>query len=172
MAHVTIFPISAAGMWGDDDAQLEVGDLPAPHSVFLGRIVLAFEDNDQTAAVTATMTMPANYTATDPRMDIHFFTESDATNDLVMEAFVEAYTPNTDNEDLETTSGWDTLNSGTISVNPYAAGDPLVLSITLSNDDGAVAGDLVRFGIRRETDAPDDISGDVYVTAIEFWDNT
>lgn len=173
MAHTTILPFTANAMIGDNDAQLVAGDLSAIHSIFNGRPVLLFDATDEEAALTPEVPMPAHYAGGVLSMDIHFFTIADNTNDLAMDAYVEAKTPNVDTLDMETADSWDTANSGTMSVSGTTAGDPQRLSITLTNKDGVVAGDLVRFGIRRDTDSGnDDIVGDVVVMAIEIWETT
>lgn len=174
MAHVTLLPFPAPGLIGDTSAQLVAGDAPAPPDVpAKDRPAVSFDDTDEEAAVTAEMPMPGQYGATTLKATIHFYTASDVTNDLAMDVFVEAKTPNVDTLDMEAAASWDTANSGTVSVSGTTAGDPLTLTITLANKDSVAAGDLVRFGIRRDCDsANDDIVGDVYVTALEIWEDT
>ena len=173
MAHTSLLIFPANALVGDRDAQLVAGDLGATHSVFNGRPVMKFNDTNEQAALSPEAVMPGQYAGGVLTIDIHFFTTSDNTNDLAMDAYVEAKTPGTDTLDMNTADSWDTANSGTISVSGSTAGDPLTLSITLTNKDSVAAGDLVRFGIRRDTDSgDDDISGDVSVTSIEIWETT
>ncbi len=87
---------------------------------------------------------------------------SDNTNDIALAAFVEAKTP-ADTLNMVTASGWGAANSGTRSLAGSTAGDPLKLSIPLTNDDSVTSGDLVRVGIRRDTTSVnDDASGKTF----------
>lgn len=173
MAHVTLLELPANAFTGDQDAQLVAGDkaaLPVSHK---GRAAWSFDDTDEAAIVSFEATMPGQYAAGTLKADIHFATASDATNDLAVDAYVEAKTPDTDTLDMETATSWDTANSGTVSVAATTAGDPLKLTITLTNKDSVAAGDLVRFGFRRDCDsANDDITGDVFIYSVEIWEET
>lgn len=169
MATLLNFP--ASSMIGDQDAQLVAGDAAALHANKVGRPVLVFDDTDEAAAVTPEVEMPSQYTGSGLKAVVHFFMASDAANDIALDVGVEAKTPNADTLDLEAASSWDTLNSGTKSLAGTTAGDPLTLEITLTNAGSVAAGDLVRFGVRRDTDSGnDDASGDLYITAIEIED--
>jgi len=173
MAHTTLLNFPANAMFGDNDAQLVAGDNPAVHDVFEGRPCLALDDTDEAAALTPEVAMPGQYAGGTLKATIHFFTASDNTNDLAMDVFVEAKTPHSDTLDMKSATGWDSANSGTVSVSGSTAGDPLTLTITLTNKDSVAASDLVRFGFRRDCDSGnDDISGDVYVAALEIWEDT
>ena len=167
----TLFNLPASIWFGDTDAQLVAGDAPAPHDVKVGRIVLAFDDTVEEAALTPEMQMPTEYGGGTLNATVHFFMASDTTNDVAIDVFVEAFTPNVDGVDLETASNWDTVNAGTKSVGGTDAGDPLDLDITLTNKDSVAADDLVRFGIRRDTDsANDDAVGDMFITTVTIWE--
>lgn len=169
MATLLNFP--ASGLIGDQDAQLVAGDVAATPASKLGRPVLAFDDTDEEAALTPPVEMPSQYTGSGLTAVVHFFMASDNTNDVALDVFVEAITPNTDTLDLEAASGWGSANSGTKSLSGTTAGDLLTLEITLTNADSVAAGDLVRFGVRRDCDsADDDASGDLYLVAIEIED--
>jgi len=174
MAHVTLITFPASAMFGDNDAQLVAGDAAAVHDVpAKGRPTLIFDDTDEEAAITAEIEMPGQYASGTLKATAHFFMASDNTNDIALDVFVEAKTPNTDTLDLETAESWDTANSGTVGLSGTTAGDPLTVVITLTNKDSVAAGDLVRFGIRRDTDsANDDATGDLYLTALEIWEDT
>lgn len=173
MAHNTILEFSASGMFGDSDAQLVTGDAIAVHDIFKGRPVLSFDDTDEEAALTPEVPMPGQYAGGTLKADIHFFMETDNINDIALDVFVEAKTPNSDNLDLKTAISWDIANSGTQSLAGSTAGDPRLLTITLTNKDNVVAGDLVRFGVRRDCDsANDDASGDLYIAGIDVWEDT
>ena len=173
MAHKTLLAFPGSSLCGDNDAQLVGGDAAALHTVHLGRPVLAFDDTDEAAAVTPEMTMPGQYAGGTLKADVLYYMASDATNDVALDIYVEAKTPDADTLDLETAASWDTANSGTESVGGTTAGDPRVMTVTLANKDSVAAGDLVRFGIRRDCDsANDDAGGDLYVASIEVWEDT
>lgn len=174
MAHVTLFNFPASAMFGDNDAQLVAGDVAAAHEVpAVGRPCLAYDDTEEEAALTAEHTMPGQYAGGTLKATIEVYMKSDATNDIAFDVFVEAKTPGTDTLDLEAAASWDIANSGTITVGSTTAGDPLTMTITLTNKDSVAALDLVRFGLRRDTDsADDDASGDACVTNLEIWEDT
>lgn len=173
MAHTTLLTLPATAFVGDNDAQLVAGDGPATQVNHVGRPAFAFDDTAEEAMVSAEVTMPGQYAAGTLTADICFAMASDNTNDIALDVFVEAKTPGTDTLDMETASGWDTANSGTVSLSGSTAGDPLKVSITLTNADSVAAGDLVRFGVRRDTDSVnDDASGDLYIYSVEIWETT
>ena len=170
MATLLNFPASC--MIGDNDAQLVAGDVGAPHASFKGRPVLSFDHTNEEAAITPEVEMPSQYSGSGLKAVVHFFMASDATNDIALDVFVEAKTPNSDTLDLEAAVSWSAANSGTKSVGGTTAGDPLTLEITLTNADSVAAGDLVRFGVRRDTDSGDDDANDnLYITCIEIEDD-
>ena len=165
----TLLSFAASSFVPDDDAQLVAGDVAAQFTVHKGRVVLAFDDTEEEAAVTHEIPMPQAFAAGTLTAICHFYMASDATNDIALDVFVEAKTPNADTLDLEAATSWDTVNSGTKSLTSTTAGDPLTVSVTLTNQDGVAAGDLVRFGVRRDTDsANDDATGDLFLAAIEI----
>jgi hypothetical protein len=173
MAHTTLLVLPADVFRGDDEAQLVGGDNPATPVNHKGRPGWAFDDTDEEAVVSAELVMPANYAGGTLTADVLWATASDNTNDLALDLFVEAITPNADTLDMEAATSWDSANSGTASVAGSTAGDLQRLSVTLTNKDNVVAGDLVRIGIRRDTDsANDDIVGDVFVYTAELWETT
>lgn len=161
-------------MFGDNDAQLVAGDVAAAHETpAKGRPCLAFDDTEEEAAITGEYSMPGQFAGGTLKATIEVYMKSDNTNDIAYDVFVEAKTPDTDTIDLEADESWDTANAGTISLAGSTAGDPLTIEITLTNKDSVAAGDLVRFGIRRDTDSgDDDASGDACVTALEIWEDT
>lgn len=172
MAHSTLLIFPANAMLGITGLG---GEERALHSLTAFRPVLRFQPEAEHTEMAATpeVTMPAQYGGATLNMDIHFFMATANTGDIVMVAYVEALTPNSDTLDMEATASWDVGNSQSMSLVGSTAGDPLRISIPLTNDDNTAAGDLVRFGIKRDTDdADDDASGYLYVTCIEIWENT
>jgi hypothetical protein len=173
MAETTLLVLSAPCWTGDADAQLVGGDGDAVPVRHKGRMAWAFDDTAEEAIVSAEVEMPAGYAGTGTlKARIHFAMESDATNDIALDVFVEAKTPNTDTLDMESATSWDSANSATVSVGGTTAGDPLTLTVTLTNDDGVAAGDLVRFGIRRDCDSgDDDASDDLFIYSVTIFED-
>jgi len=174
MAHKTLLLFPANSIIGDENEQLEAGDAPAPPSSFIGRPVLTFNDTAEEAAVTPEVVMPqgtGGYGGGTLKADIHYFTDG-GTGNLDWEVCVEATTPDVDLLNMEAASGWDSANAFTdavAGVQPY----PRVATVTLANKDGVAAGDIVRFGIRRDADdgTNDTVVGDVRLMAVEIWED-
>ena len=156
----------------DDSAELVAGDAACGADSFMGRPVLSFDDTDEEAALSTPFEMPSGYTGSGTlKATCHFFMASDATNDIALDIFVEAITPNSDTLDMEAADSWDTANSGTVSLSGSTAGDLLTLTITLTNKDSVAAGDLMRLGVRRDCDsANDDATGDLYLLGIVLFE--
>lgn len=73
--------------------------------------------------------------------------------------------------DLDATTSFDTVNTGTDSAVPGTAGYMEQVSITLSNLDSAAAADYVRFSVARAVaDAADTATGDAMIVAVEIRD--
>jgi hypothetical protein len=169
MADTTRLLLPASMFFGDNDAQLVAGDLPARKTSHNSSTVLVFDDTDEEAAITPWLFMPSQYAAGTLKLKIGLYTSSDATNDIYMDGFIEATTPDADTLDLEASTSWDSANTGNISLSGSTAGDPLTLTITLTNKDSIAAGDKFRIGIRADVDhASHDIVGDFFVTGCEF----
>lgn len=173
MAHVTLLDIPASAWIGDTDAQLEAGDLLAPLTNFLGRPAVSFDwGADEEAATSPEFRMPGNYAGGTLMATISFSIDNNA-DDIALDVFVEAKTEDADTLDMLTADGWDAANSGTVSLGGSTAKDPLSMDITLTNKDSVAAGDLVRFGLRRDTDSGDDDAAAIlYVWHIEIWEST
>jgi len=176
MAHKTLLTFPATALIGDSNEQLEAGDAAALPDEFKDRPVLVFDDTAEMAAVSPEVVMPqgdGGYAGGTLKADIHFFTASANSDNVDFEAFVEAKTPNTDTLDLEAATSWDSANAATHALGG-TAGDPRMVTVTLTNKDSVAAGDLVRFGIRRDADdgTNDTATGDVYVTTVEIWEDT
>lgn len=168
-ANDTIFSFTAMDFNPDNDAQLVAGDGPPQMVVHKGRHVWAFDDTVEEAVVTPEYVVPSHYSAGTLKAIIHFYMETDATNDIAIDFFVEAKTPNSDTLDMETATSWASANSGTKSLASTTAGDPLTLEITLTNGDSIAKADSVRFGFRRDCDsANDDAVNDMFVSAVEI----
>jgi len=174
MAHsADLLIIPASAFIGDNDAQLVGGDVLAPLSAKKGRPVLVFDDTAEAAATSPEYAMPASFAGGTLKATVFGFAATNAADGVVFDVFVEAKTPDTDTLDLETATSWDSANSsGDWDLSGTTAGDPTDIEVTLTNKDSVAAGDLVRFGIRRDTDhANDDASGDFYILAIVIWED-
>ena len=173
MAHTSLLSISASAFVGDVDANLIAGDGAATPEVHNGRPAMAFDDTSEEAMLSAEFIMPGQYAAGTLTVDILFAMASDNTNDIALDVSVEAKTPGTDTLDMTSADSWDTKNAGTVSLSGSTAGDPLKLSVTLTNKDSVAAGDVVRIGIRRDCDsANDDATGDLYIYSVDIWETT
>lgn len=73
--------------------------------------------------------------------------------------------------DLDAATSFATVNAGNDGTVPGTAGYMEQISITLTNDDSAAAGDLVRVSVARDVaDGADTATGDCYLLAIEIRD--
>lgn len=173
MAHSTLILLPATSFVGDNDAQLVAGDEPAVPVNHIGRPAMAFDDSAEKAMVSAEFIVPGQYAGGTLTADILFAMATDNTNDIALDVFVEAKTPNTDTLDMETADSWGTVNTGTVSLAGSTAGDPLKLSIELTNKDNIAAGDVVRIGIRQDVDSGDnDNVGNLYIYSVDTWETT
>ncbi len=173
MAHTTLLSLSANSFIGDTDANLVAGDSGAIPVLHKGRPAISFDATTEQAMVSPEFIMPGQYAAGTLNADILFAMADDNTNDIALGVYLEAKTPNVDTLDMETATSWDVANSGTISLSGSTVGDPLKLSVPLTNNDSVATGDLVRLGIRRDTLSPnDDASGKVFIYNVDFWETT
>ncbi len=162
----------------DSSAQLVAGDAEAQFDSHIDRPVLLFDDTAEEAAVSHEFEMPDAYTGAGTlKAKIFLATASDTTNDTAFDVFLEAKTPGADTFRMQLSNGWDAANAGTVSFSGTTVGDLLTIDITISNKqsvDGATdlaSGDLVRIGIRRDTESANDrASGDVFVYAVTLYE--
>ena len=132
------------------------------------RPVLAF-DASTSETVYWTAVIPQGWTGTVTAV-ISYAMASATTGGVAFDVAVEALTSG-DATDTDAATSFDTVNGGNDSAVPGTAGYMEQLSITLSNLDGAAAGDLVRFSLARDVaDAADTATGDCYVLAMEIRD--
>ena len=111
MADTTILSLSPSSFVPDNDAQLVAGDAGASYIPHNAALVWAFDDTDEEAIVSHPFIMPTQYAAGTTKAKIHFYMASDTTNDVAIDVFVEAVTPDTDTLDLETATGWDSATA-------------------------------------------------------------
>lgn len=92
------------------------------------------------------------------------------TGGVAFEASIEAVSDG-DALDLDATTSFDTVNTGTVAAVPGTAGYIDQLSITLTNADAIAVGDYFRLRLSRAVaNAADTAAGDCYVLAVEFRD--
>jgi hypothetical protein len=82
-----------------------------------------------------------------------------------VDAEVEAVTP--DNSESGTSDSFATVNSEDNTAVPGTAGQEFTVAVTLTNNDGVVAGDMVRVRVTRDA-VSDTATGDLYVRGAEI----
>jgi len=136
----------------------------APLTKVNGRPVLAFDAATDESAVW-TIIAPQGLSGA-LSVKLTYMMAAATTGSVVFTAEVEAVADG-DAVDLDTTSSFDSANSGSDAV-PGTAGYPAQFTISLTNADSIAAGDLVRIRITRDADnASDTATGDAYLRAAE-----
>lgn len=130
------------------------------------RQVLAF---DATTNETCdwTFSVPTGWTGT-ITAKVFYRMASATSGDVDLDIQVEAISDG-DSIDTDSASSFDTLNSVDNTTVPGTAGFPDLISITLTNDDSAVAGDMIRIRFNRDA-ASDTATGDLELFWIEIQD--
>lgn len=169
----TLFLLPATAFIGDIDAQLVAGDVAATFVRHNGRPAIALDDTAEEAVISGEYICPESYGGGTIKADLLVAADTETTNGCVLDIFVEAKTPGTDTLDMETADSWAAANSsGAISFSGTTAGDPIKATVTLTNADSLAAGDVVRFGIRRDTDhASDTATNDVFLYSGRIWED-
>jgi hypothetical protein len=145
-----------------------------------GRVGLAFSDGSDETAATNHFFMPAEYTGTGTlKVDIGIYTSS-GTGTAGFIAGLEAFSAGA-TSDLEAASSFapNTLLGTASTVTVGTAGYPYVITHTLKSSaggdvssDGAVAGDIVRLAIVRDSSVGGDPTGDIYVACVSLYEET
>lgn len=130
------------------------------------RPVLAF---DATTKETCywTAVIPQGWTGTITAL-VSYIMASATSGDVDVNVTVEAVTDG-DAVDLDAGTTFDTTNATDNTTVPATAGYIDIISVTLTNADGAAAGDYVRFSLDRDA-ADDTAAGDMYVLSVEIRD--
>lgn len=131
------------------------------------RPVLAF---DATTAERAfwTLLVPQGWTGTKTAV-ITYMMASATSNGVAFDVAIEAVTAG-DSTDLDATTSFDSVNTGTDTV-PGTAGYIKQISVTLTNNDSSAAADYLRVYLERAVaNASDTATGDCYVLAVEIRD--
>lgn len=132
------------------------------------RPCLAFDASTRESVV-FTAPVPQGITGT-PTLTIFYMMASATTGGIAFDIDVEAVTPG-DALDLDASTSFGTVNTANSSV-PGTAGNMAQCVVTMTNLDGAVAGDLARFRVTRATDnGADTATGDLYFLAGEIRDD-
>lgn len=155
----SLIPLPATAFVADT-SPVVTGDNPAGFVQHKGRPAWTFDGGaDEEAVKSAPVEMPSQYTGSGLTAKVHGASQN-TTQAAVWDVRLEAVTPGTDTIDLSDTESFDGANTGTMDFAGTTAGDPQVVSVTLTNADSVAAGDLVRVLVRRATqDAADDASG-------------
>jgi hypothetical protein len=178
MAHKSLLNLVAESFVGDADETLNSADVPAFLKNLVGRWLLAFEDTDEAVAFSSSFIMPqgdGGYSGGSGavlKVDLVLSGNDTSPQEVRVEVYVEAITPDSDSIDMEAAASWSSVNATTLTM-PATAGYPQKLTITLTNDDGVQPGDLVRLALRRNTShADDDATGDLNLHSLELWEDT
>lgn len=138
-----------------------------PELTFVNRRpVLAF-DASTNESCQWTVIIPQGWTGTVTAI-ITYVMASATSGDVDVDVEVEAVSDG-DATDLDAGDSFDTVNSTDNTTVPGTAGYIDQISVTLTNDDGAAAGDYARFRLTRDA-VSDTASGNMYVLAVEIRD--
>jgi len=137
-------------------------------SAIFNRKVIAF---DASVEESIEWTFRAAQGLTGPlTLECDFIMASAVANSIVLGATVEAVTPG-DAVDLDSADSFASTNNSSAVTVPGTAGYLARATITLTNDDGIAAGDLVRVKISRKvSDGGDTATGDLYLLGAELRD--
>lgn len=126
----------------------------ADRGVAQDRLIANFGPGDTDVMITPAVRLPSSYTGSGTlKAEIAYFSAA-TTGGVRWEIEVEAISDG-DALDLAAASGFDTANPLSVTV-PATANQLDVATVTLTNKDGAAAGDSVRFKLTRDHDHVDD----------------
>lgn len=166
MAHVTLLQF-------DPHAFILPASAAPGVDVIQNRPFLAFADDATETATTKQVAMPGQYAGGTLKVSIGYMMATATADKVDFEVQVEAVTDG-DTHDLQAGEYFDSVNevAGGTTV-PGVAGYLDVITITLTNKDGVLAGDMVRLKFNRDHDDADDTaSGDAQVLWMELWEET
>jgi len=144
----------------DPDAFIPDTTNPPDRGIVQNRAFMGFDDTTDETAYSKAFRMPSGYGGGALTAVITYFMASATSGTAGFDVAVEAVTDG-DTLDLDSASSFDTDNTDSETV-PGTAGHVSQLTISLSNDDGVVAGDSVRLRINRDA-AGDTATGDARV---------
>jgi hypothetical protein len=140
--------------------------------VVQNRPFLAFDGSSVETVYSRTVAMPGQYTGGTLKAGIGYMMASATSGNVDFEISLEAVTSG-DLVDLDIGDSFDTPNTVNGAV-PGSAGYLGVLTVSLSNEDDVVAGDMFRIKLQRDADdaSDDTATGDARVLWVEIWEET
>lgn len=157
MASIVQFTPSAAHFPSTNYPQLVVSNI---------HLVLAYDPTTNETAY-FTFVAPAGITGT-LTLKIYYKMATATSGDVDIDVAVQAVSDG-DALDLDSATSFDTVNSVDNTNVPATAGAIDVISVTLTNNDGLVAGDFVTLSITRDA-ASDTAAGDLHILLLELQD--
>lgn len=130
------------------------------------RPVLAFDASTNETCYW-TFIIPQGWTGTVTAI-ISYIMASATSGDVDIDVAIESIT-DADAVDLDATTSFDSANSTDNTTVPGTAGYLDQISVTLTNQDSATAGDYVRISLTRDA-TNDTATGDMYILAVEIRD--
>ena len=169
----TLLIIPAISWIGDADEVLGVsGAEEASLQRFKrSRIGYSFDQTDTMSIITPELIMPTQFTGSGLVAIVHAASKIATSSNFVWHVYFEAKTPDADTLDMETANSFGMKSTGTMPVSA-TAGNPMDLSITITDSDSVAAGDLLRLGLLRSTGDPNDgATGDAIFFSMEIADD-
>ena len=146
-------------------------EYPASTAAFAtvnGRPVLAFDASTNESAYW-TVLIPTGWTGT-KYFIIHYFMASATTGGVAFDVSIESMATGS-TVDLDSATSFDSVNTGTDTVNATAGVRGRIV-ITLTNNDSSAADDYARVLVTRDTtNGSDTATGDCYLVAAELRDS-
>tara|TARA_Y100001973_G_C5208772_1_gene343691 strand:- start:9296 stop:9805 length:510 start_codon:yes stop_codon:yes gene_type:complete len=135
------------------------------------RVGLAFDDSVDENAATGMFVMPSEYTGSGTlKADVCYYTASATSGDVAFLVALEAITDG-DSVDMEAAHSADLSGTAGTKTVPGTAGNPDILTFTLTAKDSVAAGDITRLFVVRDV-SEDGVSGDVYVASVSLYEET
>lgn len=131
------------------------------------RPALAYDASTNEFAIW-TVKAPANWDPSTLTAIITYIMASATAGDVDVDVYIEAISDG-DAVDLDAGDYFGAVNSTDNTVVPATAGFPDMITVTLTNHDGSVAGDLLRFKVVRDA-VSDTAAGDMHVLNVEIID--
>lgn len=163
MAHVTLFNYTPR-------MAVRFATTSLRSDIIQQRDLGRFDDTGPEFAYFPQIFMPGQYAGGTLKATVGYYCPDDSTGDVVWVGYAEAYSEG--EGDMEGATSFDTGNSLTDTI-PGTAGQTGFATITLTNKDGVVAGDLFRLLLERNADdGSDTATGDAVIMAVDIWEDT
>jgi len=152
---------------------LTTGQLTSQAVTSSYRAAWALDDAYNEGAVSVPFVCPDGYTGSGTLKADVFFASGTNSGTAVFGVYVEAITAGSDTLNVTTTDSFDTTgtNLGSTDLSGSTAGDLLKQTITVATKDSIAAGDSVRIVVYRNV-ATDSVTGDLFVYAVELYEET